>query len=125
MLPHTTSHRYRNLSNNQLTTLPVGLFDSLTSLRWLYVAGAAQKRSVGRRVLVTLPCTTHVRRCCPTRHHTADRQLNNNQLTTLPAGLFDSLTSLANLYVAGAVQRRCEPELRARCHARLTSGDAA
>ena len=44
-------------------------------------------------------CTTHVR-----RHHTADRYLNNNQLTTVPAGLFDLLTGLGSLYVAGTVQ---------------------
>ena len=48
--------------------------------------------------------TTHVRRCCPTRHHTADRGLHNNQLTTVPAGLFDSLISLTTVYVAGAVR---------------------
>ena len=51
------------------------------------------------RVLVALSCTTHSVATC---HRVCrDRGLHDNQLTTLPAGLFDSLTSLTELYVGG------------------------
>ena len=49
-------------------------------------------------------CTTHGQLCCPTRPaelHCAVHvsYVNNNQLTTLPDGLFDGLGSLGLLYV--------------------------
>ena len=53
--------------------------------------------------LCHLPGVLHLR--TPRTRHTTRRKLHYNQLTALPDGVFDTLTSLSKLYVwqAGAV----------------------
>jgi len=119
----------RSLGDNQLTTLPAGIFDALTSLQylcvWGQVAGGGGRvpsgTHVGGRIdflpmwVALLLMVWSVLLCDPRRpvshlatqrectRHATHRWLNNNQLATLPAGIFDALTSLTQLYVWGLV----------------------
>ena len=69
-----------NLTDNQLTTLPPGIFNTLVNLNALYLE---------KNKLIALPSGIFI---------TLDRlgmlTLDHNQLTTLPAGIFDHLDNL-------------------------------
>ena len=122
----------RGLHNNQLATLPAGIFDAVTSVNYLCVwglrvgGGAAQAQVLQACVLCcawfvawllmvvvgaavrpppprftppgcAAPLATQ-RKCI---RHATRRYLSGNQLVTLPAGIFDALTSLKYLCVWG------------------------
>ncbi|MYA98496.1 leucine-rich repeat protein, partial [Candidatus Poribacteria bacterium] len=73
------------LSNNQLTSLPVGVFDELSALTNL-VLHNNQLTVLSAGVFDGLTALTQL-------------QLNNNQLTTLPTDVFDELSALTDLYL--------------------------
>ena len=74
-----TSHVVgRKMGYNPLTALPSGLFANMTQLLVLFVA-------------VTDQCTA-------AWHSAAGRSLCNTRITVLPAGIFDDLVSLQDLY---------------------------
>ena len=92
----------RSLWNNQLSELPPGVFDNLGNLIRLYVGDEEGEEDEGGGLfilyfprLVNLPF-----------HHPSflfvllmKRDLNGNQLSELPPGVFDNLGSLRILYV--------------------------
>ncbi|XP_056007243.1 leucine-rich repeat-containing protein 15-like isoform X5 [Ostrea edulis] len=74
---------FLDLDSNQITTLPNGIFDALTSLQTL---------SLGWNKITTLPigifdALTSLQKL----------YLSGNNITTLPIGIFDALTSLQTL----------------------------
>ena len=72
-----------NLTINQLTTLPVGIFNGFNNLKRLTFFG---------NELTTLPAGIF-----NGLNNLQVLGLNNNQLTTLPAGIFNGLNNLKNL----------------------------
>ena len=74
-----------SLHNNNLTTLPVDVFDGLASLRWLYLS---------ENGLETLPTGVFSE-----LHSLTALFLNATSLTTLPEGVFDGLDELGGLYL--------------------------
>ncbi len=74
-----------NLSNNQLTNLPAGIFTGLTNLQKLYLGG---------NQLTNLPAGIFTGLT-----NLQILSLYNNQLTNLPAGIFTGLTNLQKLYL--------------------------
>ena len=72
-----------NLNNNQITTLPEGVFEPLTRLANLYLENN-QITTLPEGVFVGLKNLERL-------------NLSNNQITTLPEGIFDYLISIENL----------------------------
>ena len=72
------------LSSNQLTALPDGVFDGLTSLHWLDLGHNYQLTALPAGVFDKLTSLYWL-------------NLGSNQLTALPAGVFDGLTGLRSL----------------------------
>lgn len=93
---------------NQLEFLPIGIFDSSTGLRTLYVtlrdasaqcsliAALAAPRAVPSTALYSPGSAAHaMSHACALDPH--DRYLNNNALSSLPAVTFDALSKLDTL----------------------------
>eukprot|EP00903_Cladosiphon_okamuranus_P006480 g6339.t1 len=74
---------YLNVSNNKLTSLSPGVFDSLSKLTFL---------TVGRNDLTSLPSGIF-----DSLTEVQTLYISHNSLTTLPSGVFDSLTKLTGL----------------------------
>ncbi len=119
-------HRY--LSSNQITLLPVGVFDDLTSLQYLWVTPTCSRclRDVvsdGCMCISILPSQAciyimwsmmvHCLQCVIkiilslSLHNLGfgiwHRNLYNNRITSLPVGLFDRLKSLKYMWVMACV----------------------
>lgn len=98
-LPYDRPHA-RSISTCQITAgLPAGVFDRLTALLRLYVYPARRTCSL------LLP---HPPSYCPARIHIShgvmsSSSISNNQLPSLPAGIFDKLTLLTFLYAPPAL----------------------
>ena len=76
------------LNNNNLSTLPAGLFDGLTALQYLYLNSNAEMRTLPAGIFDSLSALEYL-------------HLHNNRLNQLPAGLFDELVSLKTLDLSG------------------------
>ncbi|MCG9129491.1 cadherin domain-containing protein [Candidatus Poribacteria bacterium] len=76
-----------NETENQLTSIPSGLFDDLTALEILYLSGHS---------FSSLPTGLFDKNTTLTTLH-----LFNNGITTIPDGIFDKLTSLTRLFFHG------------------------
>ena len=75
------------MHDNQLGSLPAGIFDSNLKLIWLYAAAVLQRAETHKHTSVS-----HSQRACY-----CDRRLDNNRLATLPSGIFDKQTKLTDL----------------------------
>ena len=80
-----TSLTHLILSRNKLTELPSGIFNGLTSLTHLHLDDNILE-SLDADVFSNLTSLTHL-------------HLNNNELTELPSSIFNGLTSLTHLYL--------------------------
>jgi len=80
----------RQLNHNALITLPAGIFSSSSSLSVLYAVNFPTCRCNFVGLVLMLRDTVAVVLC--------GRQLNNNALITLPAGIFNPTFSLKRLY---------------------------
>ena len=100
-----------DLVNNQLTTLPAGVFDGLSSLQGLWLnhnglttlpeglfdgLSGLEVLNLDNNQLTTLPEGLFV-----DLTNLWELSLSNNQLTTLPAGVFDGFSSLWYLRLGG------------------------
>jgi Leucine-rich repeat (LRR) protein len=107
-LQHVT---FLDVSANQLTTLPAGVFDALTALF---------KLDVSANQLTSLPAGAFDKLV-----NLASLSLDGNQLTSLPAGVFDILTSLTTLRVPLASRFECFVSLPSSATVYTSSGVAA
>eukprot|EP00903_Cladosiphon_okamuranus_P017731 g16324.t2 len=78
-----TELQFLNLSNNGLTSLPSGVFDSLTALKSLLL-NDNDLMSIPSGVFDSLTALEFL-------------EMSSTDLTTLPSGIFDSLTALEHL----------------------------
>ena len=101
--------RHRNLDGNQLTSLPEGVFDGLTSLNMLILrsnrisslpAGIFDKLAyliameLNNNMITSLPDNVFDK-----LSQLAILRLNDNAIASLPTGIFNQLTSLKRLYL--------------------------
>lgn len=95
----------RRLHNNHLTSLPSGIFEQLAALHSLYVYISdrdvlAQSGAMWpTEALYLLFLFGHPSSNSALTSLSIERALNNNQLTSIPSGIFEQLTALHSLYV--------------------------